>query len=87
MIGAGPIRISQDEWIVMRDSPRFPAALISRQHTQEGHEYFRVVTFALKSEERKLIGRRWTLEEANDLVLYSGADIRMPLPPPVDTHA
>lgn len=87
MIGDGPIRISVDEWIVMRKNPRFPAALIKRFRWHDGRDYYRCVTFALASEDRRLIGRFWTLEAANDAVRYEPPRPQRGLHAPVDNWA
>lgn len=74
MIGDGPIRISVDEWVVVRNNPRFPKALVKKFSTDKG-DYYRVVTFTLIPEDRVLIGRYPTLEVANDAVPYDLPDI------------
>lgn len=70
MIGDGPIRISVDEWVVVRNNPRFPKALIRRIDPGLPTAHYRVVTFELEPSQRLLLGRYRTLEAANDSVLY-----------------
>ncbi len=70
MIGDGPVRISAHEWVIIRNNPRFPKAIIRRIDPGGPHEHYRVVTFELESKDRKLIGRYRTLEAANDAVLF-----------------
>lgn len=70
MIGEGPIRISTDEWVIVRNNPRYPKALIRRIDPRLPTEHYRVVTFELDPSKRMLLGRYRTLEAANDSVLY-----------------
>ena len=70
MVGDGPIMISVHEWVVMRNNPRYPAALIRRIDPGEVTEHFRVVSFDIDPTKRRLIGRYCTLDAANDSVLY-----------------
>jgi len=60
----------------MRHDPVLPAAIITRQKTAEGVEYFRAVTWDLEPENRRLIGRNATLGGADNLVRY-----KVPQPP------
>ncbi len=65
-----PIQISDCEWIVMRHERTRPKALIRRFDANADHgTYFRVVTWAVRSSERKLIGRYASLELADAAVL------------------
>jgi len=66
-----PIRYDYDTWLVMRLDPVLPAAIITRQKTAEGVEYFRAVTWDLDPENRLLIGRSATLGGADNFVLYN----------------
>jgi hypothetical protein len=63
-----PIRIGEDEWIVMRNEPGTPRAVI-RRFSSGGGTYYRAVSWAPNSEERVLIGRYPTLQAADDAVL------------------
>ncbi|GGF11431.1 hypothetical protein GCM10011399_01600 [Subtercola lobariae] len=70
MVGDGPIRIGWHEWVIVRNNPRYPKALIRRIDPGEPTEHFRVVSFDHDPTRRKLLGRYRTLEAANDSVLY-----------------
>lgn len=88
MIGDGPIRISTDEWIVVRNNPRFPKAVIRRIDPGGAAEHYRVVTFDLDRANRRLVGRYRTLEAANDAVPYDRPERTTPdLPPRPATAA
>jgi hypothetical protein len=64
-----PIRYDVDTWLIMRNDPVLPKAIITRQ-TQDGREYYRVVTWDLDPAQRTLVGRYASLEEANAAVRY-----------------
>lgn len=65
-----PIQIGDCEWIVMRHERSRPKALIRRfDTTPERTTYFRVVTWAPLSKDRKLIGRYASLDLADGPVL------------------
>ncbi|MDJ0336609.1 hypothetical protein QMG83_15375 [Salinibacterium sp. G-O1] len=66
-----PIRFGEDEWFLMRDSNREPAAIIRKLRMGPRSEtYYRVVTWALQSADRNLVGYFATLEEADRSVLF-----------------
>jgi len=65
-----PIRFDVDTWVVLRMDPCLPAAIITRQRTVDGREYFRAVTWDLEPDNRLLIGRSATLGGADNLVKY-----------------
>ncbi|MET0352411.1 hypothetical protein HOW07_01180 [Plantibacter sp. MCCC 1A11337] len=65
---APPIRIGEAEWIVMRDVPDRPAGLVKYFAPSGAPAYFRCVTWAPRSEDRRLIGRFATLAEAERAV-------------------
>lgn len=66
-----PIRYDIDTWLVVRNDPAIPKAIIRRfVHRDTGRDYYRVVTWDLDPEKRKLIGRYKSLDEANAAVLY-----------------
>lgn len=70
-----PIRYDRDTWVCMRNDPVLPKAIIRRvtlRDTASGSttERFRVVTWALDSGERRLVGYFDDLAEANGAVLY-----------------
>ncbi|MCU1412421.1 MAG: hypothetical protein JWR04_3128 [Rhodoglobus sp.] len=62
-----PIQISDCEWIVMRHDRARPKAVVRR--FEANPPYYRVVTWAARSEDRKLIGRYRSLEAADEAVL------------------
>ena len=65
-----PIQISDTEWVIMRNSPTKPKALVRRFDADATHPtFFRAVTWAPTSAERKLIGYFPTLETADAAVL------------------
>ncbi|AZH83817.1 hypothetical protein EAO79_13620 [Plantibacter sp. PA-3-X8] len=63
-----PIRIGEAEWIVMREVPDRPAGLVKYFAPSGAPAYFRCVTWAPRSEDRRLIGRFATLAEAERAV-------------------
>jgi len=75
------LRYDVNTWIVVRADPVLPAAIITRQRTAEGVEYFRAVTWDLDPEQRLLIGRSATLGGADNLVRYP-----QPTPPVPSAH-
>ncbi len=65
-----PIRISDTEWVVMRNSASRPKAVIRRMDADPGHPpFFRAVSWAPESADRHLIGYFPTLEFADLAVL------------------
>jgi hypothetical protein len=82
MIGDGPIRISAVEWVVVRNNPRFPKAVIRRIDPGGSAEHYRVVTFELEPARRRLVGRYRTLEAANDAVPFDRPERTTPELPP-----
>ena len=65
-----PIQISDCEWVVMRHERTRPEAVIHRFEARDAQPaYFRVVSWAPLSKDRKLIGRFPTLEAADAAVL------------------
>ncbi len=68
-----PMRISDAEWIIIRDSPRLPAAVI-RRLDHDGLPIWRVVTWAPSSEGRRLVGYFNTIEEADQAVRFTPPD-------------
>jgi hypothetical protein len=65
-----PIRYDQDTWLVMRNDPVLPAAVILRLRGPGRQEFFVTVRWDLEPENRRMIGRYPTLQEADDVVLY-----------------
>jgi len=76
-----PIRFDADTWIVIRADPAIPAAIITRQRTADGGEYYRAVSWDLDRDKRLLIGRSATLGGADNLVRYPN-----PVPPVPSPH-
>lgn len=74
-----PIRISEDEWIIMRDSQSEPAAIIRRLRMGPRQEtFYRVVTWAPISADRQLVGYFQTLTKADQSVLFTPTNPSMP---------
>ncbi len=66
-----PIRYDVDTWLVMRTDPVLPTAIVRRFTLKETRrDFYRVVTWDLDPEKRKLIGRYKSLDEANGAVLF-----------------
>ncbi|HXH35160.1 MAG TPA: hypothetical protein VNJ54_12240 [Plantibacter sp.] len=63
-----PIRIADAEWIVMREAADRPAGVVKYFAPSGAPGYFRCVTWAPRSEDRRLIGRYPTLAEAERAV-------------------
>ncbi|MFZ4895850.1 hypothetical protein ACL9RL_15510 [Plantibacter sp. Mn2098] len=78
-----PIQIARDEWIVMRAERARPAAVVRRFISAGGTAYFRCVTWAERSEDRRLIGRFRTLAEADAAVPARGPEAQ-PAQQPTD---
>ncbi|PSL37004.1 hypothetical protein CLV49_0607 [Labedella gwakjiensis] len=75
-----PIRVERRMWVCMRNDPVLPKAeirLVRRTPMDGGPtiEQYRVITWSIVPEERRLIGYYWTLHEANAAVLY---DVTVP---------
>jgi hypothetical protein len=68
-----PIRYDTETWLVMRDDPVLPAAIIRRLQNPDGGEFFITVTWDLDPASRRLVGRYRSLEEADHVVLYERA--------------
>jgi hypothetical protein len=67
------VKISETEWIIIRDSIYHPAAIVRRLEFPDRTSRFRVVTWAEKSEDRTLLGYVANLELADMLVRFSGS--------------
>ena len=69
-----PIQISEVEWVVMRNSPSQPKALVRHfAATASQSAHYRAVTWAPRSENRQLIGYFPSLELADAAVLEDSA--------------
>ena len=65
-----PIRVGETEWLIMRNSPTHPKAVVRLlPATAEAAERYRAVTWAPRSEQRLLIGYFATLGAADEAVL------------------
>jgi hypothetical protein len=77
-----PIRISRTEWVCMRNDPVLPKAVIRLVSVRERRggadgppvDRYRVVTWALDSTDRLLVGYFATLAAANAAVRYDIPD-------------
>lgn len=70
---APPIRIGEAEWIVMRDASDRPAGVVKYFAPSGAPAYFRCVSWAPRSEDRRLIGRFPTLDAAAKAVPPNGS--------------
>ncbi|WP_309616622.1 hypothetical protein [Salinibacterium sp.] len=65
-----PIRISDSEWVIMRNSASTPKAVVRRIEADTGHPpFYRAVSWAPTSSERQLIGYFPSLETADLAIL------------------
>ena len=71
-----PIRFDHDTWLIMRNDPVLPAAVIHRLRDPRGQEFFVVVSWDLNPDGRRMIGRFGALEDADSAVRYV-------VPPPI----
>ena len=65
-----PIRFDHDRWLIMRNDPVLPAAVVQRLRDPGGREFFVVITWDLDPDNRRMIGRYGTLEDADGAVRY-----------------
>jgi hypothetical protein len=68
-----PIRYDHDTWLVMRNDPVLPAAIILRFRGSGRQEFFVTIRWDLESENRRMVGRYPTLQDADAAVLYDNA--------------
>jgi hypothetical protein len=74
-----PICTAENEWIIMRNSQREPVGVIRALRMGPRSElFYRVVTWAQKSEDRTLIGYFSTLDEADRSILFVNPTPKMP---------
>jgi len=66
-----PIRYDHDTWLVMRNDPVLPAAIIQRLRDPAAREFFILVGWDLDPVGRRMIGRYASLAEADDAVRYT----------------
>jgi hypothetical protein len=65
-----PIRYDQDTWVVMRNDPTHPKAVIERRKDAQGVDVFFVLSWNLDPAIRILMGTTPTLERADGMVRY-----------------
>ena len=75
-----PIRYDVDTWLVMRNDPVLPAAVVLRLRNPDRGEFFVTVTWDLDPENRRMLGRYATLQDADTAVLYTPATPIVPHP-------
>lgn len=67
-----PIYLGSDQWIIMRDAKREPAAVVRALRLGPRNElFYRVVTWAAASADRVLVGYFPDLETADRAVLFA----------------
>lgn len=72
-----PIKIDVDTWIVMRDDPTRPKALIKRATDRHGNERFLVYAWDVDDpRNRPLMAMKATLEDADRMVLGNDKELR-----------
>jgi hypothetical protein len=64
-----PIRYDQDTWLVMRNDPVIPKAVIQRVHHREGDRYL-LFKWDIDPRKRQLMNVVDSLERADELVRY-----------------
>ena len=75
-----PVLFGDGEWFLMRDSNSQPAAIVRRLRMGPRDEtYFRVVTWAVSSGDRTLVGYFATLDEADRSVLFVPDNPQVPI--------
>ena len=67
-----PIRYDVDSWLVMRNDPVIPKAVVLRVHHREGDRYL-LFRWDLDPQKRHLMNVVDSLERADELVLYDNA--------------
>jgi len=78
-----PIQISEYEWVIMRDSKLEPAGVIRMLKMGPRNEtFYRVVTWAARSEDRRLVGYFDTLGTADRSMLFDPRSHRPGHEPP-----
>jgi hypothetical protein len=83
-----PTQISDCEWVIVRNYPDIPAALVRRFDATPDHStYFRVVTWRPTSSGRVLVGRYETLKDADRAVPFLDENGKPTAEPPSSTWA
>ena len=65
-----PIRFDQDTWLVIRNDPETPKAVLERRRDGSGEGVFFVSKWALDPADRVLMGTTPTLERADMMVRW-----------------
>lgn len=65
-----PIRYDQDTWLVMRNDPVNPKAIIERRRDGRGEDVFFVSRWNVDRGARVLMGTKGSLVEADEFVRY-----------------
>ena len=74
-----PICVAENEWVIMRNSQREPVGVIRALRMGPRNElFYRVVTWALTSQGRALVGYYPTLAEADRSILFSKSAPKTP---------
>jgi hypothetical protein len=71
-----PIRYSHEVWLVMRDDPALPKALIRRMHGRDGVDVYLVLKWDLDPAKQVLMARAASLEQADELVRFDGRPVQ-----------
>jgi hypothetical protein len=74
-----PIRYDADTWLIMREDPVLPAAVIRRVR-HKGGEFFLAIGWDLEPARRIMTGRFQSLQEADESIRYTGGNPVMPRP-------
>ncbi|MGN7799042.1 hypothetical protein [Leifsonia sp. 22587] len=65
-----PIRYDRDTWLVMRDHPVLPKAVVHRFTDKRGTDQYLVIRWDLDPAKRRLMAVCESLERADELVRY-----------------
>lgn len=81
-----PIRYDRDTWLVMRDNPVLPKAVIRRYTDKSGTDQYLVIRWDLDPAECRLMAVCDSLERADDLVRYDNTPTHGYWKGPPNTH-
>lgn len=76
-----PIRYDVDTWLIMRDDPVIPKAVIERRRDRNAQDVFFVLAWDLAPTKRVLMGSKPSLPQADDMVLCDVLNTGMDGPP------
>lgn len=65
-----PIRYDVDTWLVMRNDPVLPKAVVQRVHHRDGGDRYLLIRWDLDPAKRELMNVVDSLERADELVRY-----------------